>query len=76
VAAVVGAVAAVVIMAVVVIVGATVVKDEVAAGNPLDHGEVLELLSQPVDPADETLHAWVLVHIMMCLDVEGLANTF
>jgi hypothetical protein len=48
----------------------------VAAGSPLDHGEVLELLSQPVDPEGETLQGRVLVHIMMRLDVEGLANTF
>jgi hypothetical protein len=27
----------------------------VAAGSPLDHGEVLELLSQPMDPEGETL---------------------
>jgi hypothetical protein len=39
-------------------------------------GEVLELLSQPVDPKGETVHAWVLVHIMMHLDVEDLTNTF
>jgi hypothetical protein len=63
-------------VAAVVAVGAVVVKDLVAAGSPLDHGEVLELLSQPVDPEDETLHARVLLHIMMCLDVEGRANTF
>jgi hypothetical protein len=48
----------------------------VAAGSSLDHGEVLELLSQPVDPEGETLHGRVLVHIMMRLDVEGLTNTF
>jgi hypothetical protein len=47
----------------------------VAAGSPLDHEEVLELLSQPVDPEGETLQGRVLVHIMMRLDVEGLANT-
>jgi hypothetical protein len=29
-----------------------------------------------VDPEGETLHARVLVHIMMRLDIEGLANTF
>jgi hypothetical protein len=57
-------------------VGAVVVEDEVAVGSPLDHGEVLELLSQPMDPKGETLHARDLVHIMMHLDVEGLANTF
>jgi hypothetical protein len=69
-------VVAVVAVAAVVAVGATVVEDGVASGSLLDHGEVLELLSQPVDPKGETLHAWVLVHIMMRLDVEGLANTF
>jgi hypothetical protein len=57
-------------------VGAAVVEHEVAAGSLLDHREVLELLSQPMDPKGETLHAWVLVHIMMRLDVKGLANTF
>jgi hypothetical protein len=63
-------------VAAVAAVGATVVEEGVAAGSPLDHGEVLELLSQPVDPEGETLHGQVLVHIMMRLDVEGLANTF
>jgi hypothetical protein len=63
-------------VAAVVTVGAAVIEEKVAAGSPLDHGEVLELLSQPVDPEGETLHARVLVHIMTCLDVEGLANTF
>jgi hypothetical protein len=29
-----------------------------------------------VDPEGETLHTRVLVHIMMHIDVEGLANTF
>jgi hypothetical protein len=29
-----------------------------------------------MDPKGETLHARDLVHIMMHLDVEGLANTF
>jgi hypothetical protein len=29
-----------------------------------------------VDPEGETLQGRVLVHIMMRLDVEGLANTF
>jgi hypothetical protein len=29
--------------------------------------EVLEHLNHPVDPKGETLHAWVLVHIMMHL---------
>jgi hypothetical protein len=61
---------------VVAAVGAVVVENEVAAGSPLDHGEVLELLSQPVGPEGETLHARVLVHIMMRLDVEGRANIF
>jgi hypothetical protein len=74
--------AAVIVMAVIIAVAtvitvrATVVEEEVAAGSPLDHGEVLELLSQPVDPEGETLHGRVLVHIMMHLDLEGLANTF
>jgi hypothetical protein len=67
--AVIAAVAAVVTVAAVVAVGAAVVEDEVAAVSLLYHEEVLELLSQPVDPKGETLHAWVLVHIMMCLDV-------
>jgi hypothetical protein len=40
------------------------------------HGEVLELLSQPVDHEGETLQGRVLVRIMMRLDVEGLTNTF
>jgi hypothetical protein len=31
-------------------VGAAVVEDEVVAGSPFDHGEVLELLSQPMRP--------------------------
>jgi hypothetical protein len=69
-------VAAIVAMAAVVAVGAAVVEEEVAAGSLLDHGEVLELLRQPVDPEGETLHARVLVHIMMRFDVEGLTNTF
>jgi hypothetical protein len=76
VASVIAAVAAVIVVAAVVTVGAAVVKEEVAAGSPLDHGKVLELLSQPVDPEGETLHACVLVHIMMRLNVEGLANNF
>jgi hypothetical protein len=59
-----------------VAIGATVVEDKLAAGSPLDHGEVLELLSQPVDPEGKTFHARVLVHIMVHLDVKGLANTF
>jgi hypothetical protein len=63
-------------VAAVVAVGATVIEEEVAAGSPLDHREVLELLSQPVGPEGETLNARVLVHIMMRLDVKGLANTF
>jgi hypothetical protein len=42
--------------------------------SPLDHGEVLELLSQPVDPEGEKLHARVLVHFMWRLDVESLTN--
>jgi hypothetical protein len=66
----------VIAMAAVVAVGAVVVKEEVAAGSPLDHGKVLELLSQPVDPEGETLLGRVLVRIMMRLDVEGLAKTF
>jgi hypothetical protein len=48
----VGAIVAVV--AVTVTVGATIVEDEVAAGSLLDNREVLELLSQPMDPEDET----------------------
>jgi hypothetical protein len=55
---------------------ATVVEEELAAGSPLDHREVLELLCQPVDPEGETLLARVLVHIMTRLGVEGLDNTF
>jgi hypothetical protein len=47
-------VADVVIVAAVVTVGAAVVEEEVAAGSQVDHGEVLELLSQPVDPEGET----------------------
>jgi hypothetical protein len=62
-------------VAAVVAVGAAVIEEEVAVGRPLDHREVLELLSQPVDREGETLHARVLVHIMMRLDVEGLTNT-
>jgi hypothetical protein len=38
------------VVAAIVAVGAAVVEDEVVAGSPLDHGEVLELLSKPVDP--------------------------
>jgi hypothetical protein len=68
--------AAVVAVAAVVVVGAAVVEEEVAASSLLDHGEVLELLRQPVDPEGETLQDRVLVHIMMHLGVEGLANTF
>jgi hypothetical protein len=63
-------------LAAVVAIGAAIVEEEVAAGSPLDHGEVLELLSQPVDPEGKTLQGRVLVCIMMRLDVEGLANTF
>jgi hypothetical protein len=70
-----GIVAAAVAVAAVVAVGAAVVE-EVEAGSPLDHGEVLELLSQPVDPEGETLQGRVLVRIRMHLDVKGLANTF
>jgi hypothetical protein len=69
-------IAAVVAVAAFVAVGAAVIEEEVAAGSLLDHGEVLELLSQPVDPKGETLQGRVLVRIMMRLDVEGLANTF
>jgi hypothetical protein len=36
----------------------------VTAGSPLDHGEVPELLSQPVDPEGETLHARATVDIL------------
>jgi hypothetical protein len=68
-------VTAVIVVAAVVAVGAAVVEEEVEAGSPLDHGEVLELLSQPMDPEGETLQGRVLVRIMMRLDVEGLANT-
>jgi hypothetical protein len=68
-------VAAAVAVAAIVTVRAVAVEEEVAAGSPLDHGDVLELLSQPVDPEGETLQGRVLVHIMMRLDVEGLANT-
>jgi hypothetical protein len=68
-------VAAAVAVATVVTVGAVVVEEEVAAGSPLDHGEVLELFGLPVDPEGETLQARVLVHIMMRLDVESLTNT-
>jgi hypothetical protein len=65
-------------MAAVIAVAAVVavVEEEVAACSPLDHGEALELLNQPVDPEGETLHARVLVHIMMRLDIDGLAKTF
>jgi hypothetical protein len=64
------------VVAAVVAVGAAVIEEELAAGSPLDHGEVLELLSQPVDHEGETLQGRVLVRIMMRLDVEGLTNTF
>jgi hypothetical protein len=40
-------VAAIVVVAAVVTVRTIVVEEEVAAGSPLDHREVLELLSQP-----------------------------
>jgi hypothetical protein len=68
-------VTAVIAMAAVVAVGAVVVEEEVAVGSPLNHGEVLELLSQPVDPEGKNLQGRVLVYITMRLDVEGLANT-
>jgi hypothetical protein len=71
--AVVAAVAAVITVVAIV---AAVVEDEVAAGSPLDRRDVLEILSQTVDPEEETLLAQVLVHIMMCLDVEGRTNIF
>jgi hypothetical protein len=32
----------------------------VAAGSLVDHGELLKLLSQPVDPECETLQSWSL----------------
>jgi hypothetical protein len=64
------------VVSAVVAVGAAVIEEEQAAGSPLDHGEVLELLSQPVDHEGETLQGRVLVRIMMRLDVEGLTNTF
>jgi hypothetical protein len=63
-------------LAAVIAVRAVVVEEEVVADSLLDHGEVLELLSQPVDPEGETLQGRVLVRIIMRLDVEGLANTF
>jgi hypothetical protein len=69
-------VAVVIVVAAVVAVGAAIVEGEVVAGSLLDHGEVLELLSQPVDPEGETLQGQVLVRIMMRLDVKGLTNTF
>jgi hypothetical protein len=48
----------------------------VASGSPLDHGEVLELLSQPVDPegVDPSKSSPCTHHD--ALDVEGLSNTF
>jgi hypothetical protein len=46
------------------------------AVSPLDHGELLEPLRQPVDPEGKTLHARVLIHFMMRLDTEGRANIF
>jgi hypothetical protein len=69
-------VAVVVVVAAVVAVGAAVIEEEVAAGSLLDHRDVLELLSQLVDPEGETHQGRVLVRIMMCLDVKVLANTF
>jgi hypothetical protein len=68
-------IAAIVAVAAVLTVGAVVIEEEVVAGSPLDHVEVLELLSQPVDPEGETLQGRVHIHIMMRLDVKGLANT-
>jgi hypothetical protein len=68
-------VVAVVAVAAVVAVGAAIVKKDVAVGSPLDHGEVFELLNEPVDPEGETIQGQVLVHIMMRLDVQGLAIT-
>jgi hypothetical protein len=59
----------------VIAIGAAFLEDEVA-GSPLNHREVLELLSQPVDLEGETLHTRVLVHLMRHLGVEGLANIF
>jgi hypothetical protein len=50
VAAVVTVVVVIIAVAAVVTVGVVVVEDEVAVGSPLDHREVLELISQPVDP--------------------------
>jgi hypothetical protein len=43
-------VAVAVAVATIVAIRAIIIEEEVAAGIPLDHGEVLELLSQPVDP--------------------------
>jgi hypothetical protein len=40
-------IAAVVVVAAVVTVRAAVVEEEMAAGSPLDHGEVLELAANP-----------------------------
>jgi hypothetical protein len=54
---------------------AAIIDDEVAA-SPLDHRKLLEPLRQPVDPKGETLHAPVLVHCMLRLDVAGHANIF
>jgi hypothetical protein len=68
-------VAAVATVIIAIVVVAAIVEEEVAVGSPLDNGEVLKLLNQPVDPEGETLQGQVLVHIMMCFDVEGLANT-
>jgi hypothetical protein len=69
-------VAVVAAVAAVVAVGTSIVEDDVVAGRPLDHEEVLELLSQPVDLEGETLHARFLVYIMMRLDVEDHAKIF
>jgi hypothetical protein len=46
--------AVVVAVAAVVVVRAAVVENEVAKGNLLDHGEILEFLSQTVDFEGET----------------------
>jgi hypothetical protein len=52
-----------------------IVEDKVAA-SLLGHRELLESLRQPMDPEGETLHAWVFIHFMMCLVVEGHTNIF
>jgi hypothetical protein len=46
-------VAVAIAVATIVAIRAIIIEEEVAAGIPLDHGEVLELLSQPVDPEGE-----------------------